>query len=275
MDLNKILYYKKKKGYSNKKLAEITGIPLGTLQKILSGETKEPRAKAIEALEEALLPKVVYTYESGISVMDYIRDPQAAYNDPPKTLYTIDDYYALPDEPRVELIDGVFYDMASPSNMHQLIAGEIHRQIANYIYDHDGHCIPFIAPADVQLDCDNYTMVQPDFFIVCDPSIVLEQRCYGAPDFIVEVLSPSTRDKDMHIKASKYKKAGVKEYWMIDPSRRMIIVYLFSKEEANALPFPTIYQMTDDIPVSIYEGQLTINLTKLMKRLPPNIEKKV
>lgn len=73
--------------------------------------------------------------------------------------YTLDDYYALPDERRVELIDGVIYDMASPSSVHQLIGSEIREQLKSYIKDKKGECIPFVAPIDVQLDCDDKTMV--------------------------------------------------------------------------------------------------------------------
>ena len=90
---------------------------------------------------------------------------------------------ALPDEQRVELIDGYFYDMASPTFGHQSIGGEIHRQIANYIMEHGGNCRPFIAPVDVQLDCDERTMVQPDVGIVCDTSKIKRFGIYGAPDF--------------------------------------------------------------------------------------------
>ncbi len=169
--------------------------------------------------------------------------------------YTLEDYYALPDDQRVELIDGVFYNMESPLFAHQRTCGEIYRQIANYIMDCGGSCIPFIAPVDVQLDCDDKTMVQPDVGILCDQSKRRKRVIFGAPDFLVEVLSPSTRRKDMTLKLQKYVNAGVREYWMVDLRRKIVITYFFEAED-----YPIIYGFEDPIPVRIYGGDLVIDL---------------
>lgn len=98
--------------------------------------------------------------------------------------YTLADYYAFPDDRRVELIDGVIYDMAAPGLLHQRICGEIFRQIANHITDKKGACIPFIAPVDVQLDCDDKTMVQPDIGILCDINKYHENLTLVCPAFL-------------------------------------------------------------------------------------------
>ena len=134
--------------------------------------------------------------------------------------YTLEDYYALPEDRRVELIDGVIYDMTAPAWSHQDIAGEIFYQLKKYKEENQLRCSPGIAPIDVQLDRDNRTMVQPDVVIVCDRDKITNKVIYGAPDFVLEILSSSTRRKDMFVKAQKYCNAGVKEYWMVDPEKR-------------------------------------------------------
>lgn len=166
----------------------------------------------------------------------------------------------MPDEQRVELIDGYFYDMSSPTFHHQSIGGEIHRQIANYILEHKGSCRPFIAPVDVQLDCDNKTMVQPDVGIICDPSKIKKFGIYGAPDFLVEVISPSTKRKDYTLKLSKYMNAGVREYWILDYAQRNLLVYFFESESC-----PVIYGLDQPVPVGIYHGELTIDFSNILK----------
>ena len=106
--------------------------------------------------------------------------------------YTIEDYYRIPDEQRVELIDGVIYDMSAPTINHQAVAGMIYLQIANQIRNRRGGCIPYFSPVDVKLGSDNRTMVQPDVIILCDPDQRRRWGIEGAPDFLLEVLSPST-----------------------------------------------------------------------------------
>ena len=124
--------------------------------------------------------------------------------------FTVEDYLTLPDDLRVELIDGYFFEMSAPLTPHQIIARDITLQLTNYIKANKGKCVPLMAPCDVQLDRDDKTMVQPDVLIVCDRSKITKERIIGAPDFIVEVLSESTKKKDMTIKLNKYSDAGVK-----------------------------------------------------------------
>ena len=104
---------------------------------------------------------------------------------------TLEDYLALPEGVRVELIDGVFYDMAAPSSPHTYVAADIREIFKAYIKANKGQCVPFAAPIDVQLDCDDKTVVQPDAMIICDRSKITKPRIVGAPDLVVEVLSPS------------------------------------------------------------------------------------
>ena len=175
---------------------------------------------------------------------------------------TIDDYLALPDDVRAELIDGVLYDMATPSTYHQIIAGSIYTQLSNHIKSHNGACLPFIAPTDVQLDCDNKTMVQPDVFVICDPSKLTKARIYGAPDFVVEVLSQSDWHRDIVLKLRKYRLAGVREYWIVMPENRKVLVYFFEES-----PYSEEFTFEDDIPVNIWKGECKINLSDVNKLL--------
>ena len=186
----------KEKGYTNEQIAELSEVPLGTVQKIFGGTTTSPRYDTLKALEKIFLPMERY-YAS------VVKDASAAYTVKRQGEYTVEDYYALPDEQRAELIDGVLYDMASPETLHQMVGGYIYARFLEFISKNKGNCIPLIAPLDVQLDCDNKTIVEPDVMIVCDRDKLYKNRIYGAPDFILEVLSKSTRRRDMVIKASE------------------------------------------------------------------------
>lgn len=238
---------KKEKGYTYAQIADLSGVPLGTVQKIFCGETSTPRYDTLQALENLFTEAQV------------VAEAKAEYSVKRQGEYTIDDYRALPDEKRVELIDGYFYDMSAPTFHHQIIAGEIYRQIANYILDHHGPCKPVISPVDVQLDCDDRTMIQPDVAIICREEIIEKWGVFGAPDFILEVLSPSTRRKDCVKKLDKYETAGVREYWMIDPDKQKVIVYYFEGEE-----YPVMYGFDQKVPVRIYDGKLEITFEHLI-----------
>ena len=273
---------KKKKrefGYSYKKLSELSGVPLGTIQKIFGGETRSPRHDTIMMLLKVLEPEK-YAEEKNASYSgDYNKNDQSGLIEEPAIIYgsrktvdlehfngkkqgeyTLEDYESLPDDVRVELIDGFFYYLDSPSTRHQLIGGEIYAQIRNFIRKNKGGCIPFISPTDVQLDRDEKTILEPDVFIVCDPSKVTEKRIYGNPDFVVEILSPSTSRKDRYIKAKKYKYAGVKEFWLVDPKKKNVLVYSFDDDDSDDV---TIYGFKDKIPVGIYGGKLQIDFADI------------
>ncbi len=270
MTIEEMKLIKKEKGYSYEKISELSGVPLGTIQKVFSGKTENPRYDTLLALEE-LFSKHPRVMEAATRYHVAELSPE----EEEKTYhygigkYTLEDYYALPEERRVELIDGWFYDMASPATFHQMIAGEIHRQIANYILDQDGECIPFISPVDVQLDCDSRTMVEPDVAVLCDRN-KLERRCiFGAPDFVLEVISPATKKKDYVKKVHKYNDAGVREYWILDPYQKKLLVYFFEDEACC----PVIYGMNEPVEIRIYEGKLKIQFTHIMKWIEEYVDK--
>ena len=116
----------------------------------------------------------------------------------------------------------------------------------------------FSAPVDVQLDCDEKTMVQPDVLVVCDREKIVPTHVYGAPDLIMEILSPATRKIDMNIKHSKYAAAGVSEYWLIDPDKKKVVVYDLEHNE-----LPAIYGFEDQVPVNIFAGKCQIDFSEI------------
>ena len=128
----------------------------------------------------------------------------------------------------------------------------------SHVLDKKGKCLPMISPIDVQLDCDNKTMVQPDVVIVCDRDKIINRCIYGAPDFIIEVISRSSTKRDSVIKLNKYLNAGVREYWMIDPNRKKVIVYNFETEN-----YPVIYGFDAKIPVGIWDNELEIDFQEV------------
>lgn len=211
--------------------------------------------KDLEQIED----KMNYVYGENKDNINEICEPEAAYKAyglKKQGEYTVEDYVAWPEDQRIELIDGVIYDVAAPTGIHQMIGGEIFVELRNYIRRNNGKCIPFYSPIDVQLDMDDKTMVQPDILILCDRNKFKDGRICGAPDFIVEVLSPSTRKKDMIKKLSKYQAAGVKEYWIVDPQERKVIVYSNMTLEAKDI---RIYPFESKIPVGIYKGECVVD----------------
>ncbi len=191
---------------------------------------------------------------------DLIQEAQTAYAEKQPGEFTVADYRALPDEPRVELIDGVFYIMESPSFRHQVTIGPVYKQLVDFIDSQNGTCIPLISPMDVQLDCDEKTMVQPDLLVLCDRSKIREWGIYGAPDLVMEILSASTAKKDSGLKLTKYRKAGVREYWIIDPGKEQICVYDFTED-----CLPALYGWQDTIPVRIFGGKCTLSMPASIK----------
>ena len=175
-----------------------------------------------------------------------------------KYSHTTEEIYALPEGKRAELIDGQIYDMAPPGRIHQELVQQLSRTIGNYIADHKGTCKVYPAPFAVFLNQDDKTYVEPDVTVVCDADRLDDKGCNGAPDWIVEIVSPGSYRMDYLIKLFKYRTAGVKEYWIVNPMKETVQTYFFEGNEDSMQ-----YSFEDEIPVSIYSGFL-IRISELL-----------
>lgn len=163
--------------------------------------------------------------------------------------YTEDDYYNLGEDVRAELIDGQFYYMAAPSRLHQSILSELHTVINIYIKSKGGHCRVYPAPFAVKLFTDNKNIVEPDISVICDPDKLTDKGCSGAPDWIIEIASPTNPSHDYVKKLNLYLDAGVREYWIVDP--RYSKIYVYNMESNNFVV--NEYSFSDTIKAGIYE----------------------
>lgn len=172
--------------------------------------------------------------------------------------YTEDDYYSLPEDVRAELIDGqLIYNQAAPSTTHQIILGELHTAINNYIKSKGGSYRVFPAPFAVQLQ-NRKTIVEPDISVICDRSKITDKGCMGAPDWIIEILSPGNPSHDYIRKLNLYADAGVREYWIVDLRIERVFVYYLEQTDLQV----GSYTFQDKIKANIYEN-LWIDFSEL------------
>ena len=184
--------------------------------------------------------------------------------------YTYGDYLHWPEGERWEIIDGVPYDMSpAPTGRHQGVARELSRQISNFLLGKP--CTMFFSPYDVILpeageDAeDSETVVQPDIVVICDRSKRTPRGCVGAPDMVIEILSPSTAAKDQNIKKALYERAGVREFWLVSPDKSIVTVYL--RNESGKYNLPKTYDSEDKPTVNILP-ELTIDLALVFAEMP-------
>jgi Uma2 family endonuclease len=176
-------------------------------------------------------------------------------------IITLEQYEALQEDVRIEVFDGAVYNMSSPSRIHQALLTELLVTFSNYIKSKGGNCSLFPAPFDVKLSDNPLTIVQPDLLIVCDKDKLDDNRCNGAPDFIIEIVSPGNPSDDYIRKLYYYKNAGVREYWIVDPRRKTVTVNYF---EGNMLSVQ--YSFDSTIKVNIYDD-LLVNFSAISNLL--------
>ncbi len=183
-------------------------------------------------------------------------------------LYTYADYYQWKFEERVELIKGVIFKMSpAPSRAHQEISGNLHISIGVFLKNKP--CKVYAAPFDVRLprkskdDKDIITVVQPDICVVCDTNKLDEKGCLGAPDLIVEVLSPGNNKKEIRNKFDVYEEAGVKEYWIVDPVYQT--VQINKLENGKYVPMRAL--SVGDIATSEIMPGFSLDIEELFKGL--------
>ncbi len=180
---------------------------------------------------------------------------------PQPQITTLEQYEALPEDVRAEVFDGHIYYMASPSQIHQSILLELSTLLNSYVKSRKGNCKVFPAPFDVKLSDNPLTIVQPDIMIVCDKDKLDGNRCNGAPDFIIEIVSPGNPSDDYIRKTYYYKNYGVREYWIVDSKRRMVTVNYFEEDLLNIQ-----YSFESTIKVNIYDD-LYINFPDIAESL--------
>ena len=245
--IEELIERKSELGYTNEMISEKSGVPLSTVNKIFGRQTAKPRYNTLQSLHCVLFPEIHSRKETAKKQGEY----------------TIQDWLDLPDGLHMELIDGRLYDRNTPTTKHQFIAGELYAELRSALRsEKKGHkdCRVFIAPASVQPDmADDRNGYIPDVFIVCDKKKYKEgEMIKGAPDFVAEVLSPSTEKYDRGSKLNKYWQSGVREYWIIDISEEEVCVYEFGK----GVP-PAVYSFDDQIPLGISEGRITVDFKSI------------
>ena len=287
MKISELKERKKEMGYSNLNISELSGVPLSTVQKIFGGATEAPRHETLKKIEEVLYPKGRYEHMDPFE--DYelrkmvVREPPEAYqysyiygydldltlNGKQQGEFTIDDLLSTPEGVRMELIDGYLYSMASPTSIHQAIVSRVYLQIATAIDEYGGECTIFGTPVDTRPDPgSNKDSFEPDLSIICDKSKLMNDKhiVIGAPDLVMEVLSPSTMARDRVQKYHKYMSAGVREYWIVDPFMHEIMVSM-SGDEIRV----RYYSFNDAVPVSIFEGKVSVDFARITKYLADHL----
>ena len=176
--------------------------------------------------------------------------------------FSADEFFALSGLPeRCELIDGYIYDMSpSPNIFHQKLISKLVTKFNNYIDKNKGKCTVIPSPSDVKIN--DFNVVQPDIYVVCDESKFDKNRCIGAPDWVIEIVSPSNTQHDTIDKLVLYREAGVREYWIVFPSEKQVLVYLFEAPNTTG-----IYSFDEEIPVGIWTGNdepLKIKITDIL-----------
>ena len=251
MTLEEMQRRKKELGLTNEEIAARSGLSVPTVQRILSGTTKNPQGWNKEFIEAVLMEGC------DLSVHE---DQGYSYRSKKQGEYTIRDYFMFPDECRCEIIDGTVYEREPSTLIHQEIVGEIGYQLKNYARNNKISCMVMMMPLDCALE--DKTVVQPDVFVACDFENK-DRIGHPVPTFAVEVVSPDSAEKDYLLKLEKYNNTGIREYWIIDYKNESIIAYTLG--EGFNVKF---YGLYDKIPVSIWDGKCVIDLSILKEDLP-------
>lgn len=168
---------------------------------------------------------------------------------PQKQIYTEDDYYDIPEDVRAELIDGQIYYQAAPSRVHQEILNYLNTEVNIYLRSKGGLCKVYPAPFAVKLREDRKTIVEPDISVICDRNKLTDQGCTGAPDWIIEIVSPGNSSHDYIRKLNLYADAGVREYWIVNPMKEIVFVYHLEETKFEVAS----YTFQEKIKVNIYD----------------------
>ena len=258
MTVQEMQQRKRELGLTNQEIADRCGLSVPTVQRIISGSDINSRAYSKEMIEAVLMDTPKLREGEAAYKYGYMKKKQGEY--------TLEDYFELPEDERCEIINGVIYDMTAPVVSHQDISGAIYGIFWTHIKNNKGPCKTFSSPIDVILD--DKTIVQPDVLILCDKNKIEKGRIKGAPDFVVEVVSPSSRSRDHVLKLNKYMECGVREYWIVDPLSEKITVYLFGEEWGGESDLEIYeYSFDDKVPVSIWSKECLVDFAEIKENL--------
>ena len=245
---NRIQEMRLKTGLNRREFCEQFDIPYRTVSDWESGQRHAPEY-VIRLLE-------YYLRFEGYSGEDTAETSGAP---PQQGEYTRKDYDALPGDVRAELMDGSIYVMEAPSSRHQILVVEICHQLRTFIETQGGDSMVLASPLHVQPDGDDRTILQPDVMVVCDRGKITREGVCGAPDLVMEITSASTKSRDMVLKLHKYLSAGVREYWVIDPEKKRIMVYDLTDKDADL----SLYGFDDTVPVGLFGGECVLDFRKI------------
>ena len=261
MNIADLVARKKALKLTNKKLADLTGIPVSTINKILGGVTKSPGYDTLLAIEDAIgkiekasgkIPK--YEYHKSIDQPMMVRETSNYALNTRK--YTEDDINNLPEGDLAELIDGVLLFKGMPSLTHERIISKLSFKISDFIQRNGGSCEVFSSHYAMRLqnEDDETNIFLPDIMVVCNKDIMKEDCLDGAADWIIEVVSPGTSKNDYQKKVYHYRKGGIREYWIIDPIKNVLTVFDFNSEKECRQEGITIYSWDENISSMVFTG---------------------
>lgn len=253
---NRLQSIRESKHMTQSELHKKTGIYQAEISKIERG-IGNPSLATLNRLAQSMGQRVIVDFEDrGIK-----RDVPCSLAAAPflkvgkrQGEFVIGDVYAIPDDVRVELIDGCLYDIAQPSITHQDISMYIAYRLYDFVHENDGNCVVLPTPA-LTFEDDDTNYLVPDIAVVCDRDKIHEDGIYGAPDLVIEIASKSNYRMDYGTKQKIYLDKGVREYWIVDPMKKSIVVYYY--EESC---IPRVYGFDDLVPVNIYNCKLKIRI---------------
>lgn len=264
MDIKNLKMRKKALKLTNQNIADLTDIPVSTINKIFSGATKSPRYDTLLAIEDVIGKKEMESdeitrYEYGKCMDNPMMVKETSNYAFTSRRYTEKDLDQLPPGSFAELMDGVLYFKGMPSLTHERIICRMTKKINDYIEKHHGSCEVFSSHyamrlRDADAKGDETNVMLPDIMVVCNPDILTEELCDGPADWIVEVVSPYNAKNDYQKKSYHYRKGGIREYWIVDPQKRIVTVFDYESEQMTQQEGITIYSFEEQIPVRIYPG---------------------
>jgi len=276
MDAKELKLRKKALGLTTAQIALMCELPVGTVSKIFTGETRNPSYLTIDKIDRVLAHEEMLARVRAYvdAILAYIKDhpdedvDQIQFEKNYRREHGLDNAHMgkvtaqmldeIGEDRRIELIDGHLIINEYPNMRHQMLVQNLGRKIDDYIRSNDGKCRMFSVGVNVFIDEDDYTLVGPDIVVLCDDSRMNEMGIVGPPDWVIEVTSPSTRGRDYGKKMHKYMDGGVREYWIIDLEKEKVTTYI---EGEPMMAY--VYSFEDEIPVYIYCGELKIRVNEV------------